>query len=302
MIDHRPLQQRRRPDRGRRIAALAGEEQRLELAEVVRGQQFSLRVLLLDRAHRGRRGEQHFHPVLREHPPERAGIGRADRLAFVHDAGAAAQQRRVDDVAVADHPADIGRRPVNVAGLDAVDHPHRVPQRHRVAAVVAHHAFGRAGRAGGVENIQRIGRRHRHAVMRRGRGLGLGQVVVAARRQHARRLLALQDQAGIRLVRRQRDRRVEQRLVVHDAAGLEAAGGRDDHLRSARPRCGWPARPRRSRRTPPNGSRPAARRPAWRWPPPAPSACRSPPGRRAPRPSRASAPANFARCGCSSAA
>ena len=111
VIDHRPLQQRRRPLRGRRIATLAGEEQRLEFAQVIGGQQLALGVLLLDRAHRGRRGEQHFDPVLRDHPPERAGIRRADRLAFVHDAGAAAQQRRVDDVAVADHPADIGGRP-----------------------------------------------------------------------------------------------------------------------------------------------------------------------------------------------
>ena len=33
----------------------------------------------------------------------------------------------------------------------------------------------------------------------------------------------LQDQAGVRLVLRQRDRLVEQRLVMHDAAGLDAA-------------------------------------------------------------------------------
>ena len=43
--------------------------------------------------------------------------------------------------------------------------------------------------------------------------------------------VALQDQAGIRLVRRQRDRGVEQGLVFHHAARLQAAGRRDDHLR-----------------------------------------------------------------------
>ncbi len=111
MIHHRLAEQLRRPDRGRRVAALAGQKQCLQLRQIVLPQEFSLRVLLLDRAHRGGRGEQHFDPVLRADAPERAGIGRADRLALVHDAGAAAQQRRVDDVAVPDHPADIATPP-----------------------------------------------------------------------------------------------------------------------------------------------------------------------------------------------
>src|SRR5947207_706876 len=49
--------------------------------------------------------------MLRDDAPEGAGVRRADRLALVEDAGAAGEQRRVDDVRVADHPADIGGRP-----------------------------------------------------------------------------------------------------------------------------------------------------------------------------------------------
>ena len=45
----------------------------------------------------------------------------AHRLALVEDRGAAVEQRRVDDVAVADHPADVGGRPPALARLDAVE-------------------------------------------------------------------------------------------------------------------------------------------------------------------------------------
>src|SRR3546814_10187455 len=56
----------------------------------------------------------------------------------VEHGGGAVQQRRVDDVGVADHPADVGGRPPDLAGVDVVDVLHRPLQRHRVAAVVAH--------------------------------------------------------------------------------------------------------------------------------------------------------------------
>ena len=97
--------------------------------------------------------------VLGDHAPERAGIGRADRLALVHDRGRAMNQRAVDDVAVADHPADVGAAPPHLAGLDAVEVEHRPFQRDQMAAIVAHHALRHAGGAGGVENVERIGRR-----------------------------------------------------------------------------------------------------------------------------------------------
>ena len=117
--------------------------------------------------------------VLGDHAPERAGVRRADRLALVEDRGAAVQQRRVDDVAVADHPADVGGRPVHLAGLDAVEILHRPFERDHVAAIVAHHALGPAGRARGVEDIERIGGRDRHAIAGRAR---VHERVIAHRR------------------------------------------------------------------------------------------------------------------------
>ena len=147
------------------------------------------------------------HLVLRDHPPERAGVGRADRLALVEDRRAAVQQRRVDDVGVADHPADVGGRPEHLARLDAVDVLHRPVERDGVAAVVAHDALGLAGRARGVEDVERIGRRDRHAVGRlrpppsprpsRGRGPASSS---------ASRLRPLQDDAALGLVLGQVDR------------------------------------------------------------------------------------------------
>ena len=56
--------------------------------------------------------------------------------------------------------------------------------------------------------------------MRRGGPLGL-EVMVAPWRERAG-LRTLQDQAGVRLVRRQRDRRVEQRLVATTLPGSTA--------------------------------------------------------------------------------
>ena len=116
--------------------------------------------------------------VLGDHAPERAGVRRADRLALVEDRGAAVQERRIDDVGVADHPADVGRRPPHFAGLDAVEIFHRPFQRDHVAAIVAHHALRPPGRARRVENVERIGRRDRHAIAGRA---GVDERVIAHR-------------------------------------------------------------------------------------------------------------------------
>ena len=48
-------------------------------------------------------------------------------------------------------------------------------------------------------------------------------IAVAALDQRRLRLRPLQDQTGVGLVLRQRDRLVEQRLVMDDAAGFEPA-------------------------------------------------------------------------------
>ena len=95
--------------------------------------------------------------------------------------------------------------------------------------------FGNAGGARGVEDIQRIGREHRHAIggFLRCHRLGpqLGPVVVAPGDEFAGLLWPLQDDAGLGLDAGKGDRFVEQRLVLHDAAGLEPAARREDQFR-----------------------------------------------------------------------
>ena len=56
-------------------------------------------------------------------------------------------------------------------------------------------------------------------------------VVIAAGDEIAGLLRPLQDDAGLRLGAGELDRLVEQRLVLHDAAGLEPAACREDQLR-----------------------------------------------------------------------
>ena len=266
------------------IGPLAGEVQGLEAGHVVGRAERAAGVFLLDRAERGGRGEQRLDAVLGDHPPVDAGVGRADRLALEQDAGRSVQQRGVDDVGVPHHPADVGGGPEHLARPCVVDVGHRPFEDDRVPAIVADDPLGLARRPRGVEDVERIGRRHRHAVDRRRRRDGLVPVDVAAGDQLRGSGLALEDDAEIRFVAGDLDRLVEQRLVMDHPAGLDPAGAGDDRLgrRIVDPDGELvgrePAEDDRVDRADP------WRRRAWRPPPRAPSACRSPPGRRGPRP------------------
>ena len=81
--------------------------------------------------------------------------------ALEHQRRRAVGERAVDDVAVAGDPADVGGAPVDVAVVVVED----VLVRHRgedeIAAGGVHDALRRAGRAGGVEDEQRVFRVHR---------------------------------------------------------------------------------------------------------------------------------------------
>ena len=144
------------------------------------------------------------------------------------------QQRRIDDVGMADHPADVRRGPEHLAGPDAELVPHRPFERDHVAAIVAHHALRLSRRAGRVEHVERIGCRDRHAFHLGTGGLGglyrIAVVDVAAVGQVTTLLLALQDDARPNLVPRHGDRTVEQRLVGDHAARLDAAGCGNDQV------------------------------------------------------------------------
>ena len=84
MVDHRLFEHLLGPVDRVGIGALAGQEQRAQaLADIVFLQIFGVRVFLAHGAEGGRRGEQRGDLVFLDHPPEGAGIGRADRLAFV---------------------------------------------------------------------------------------------------------------------------------------------------------------------------------------------------------------------------
>ena len=218
------------PGDGVGIGALAGEEQRPHRGDVVILQQRRVRVLLAHGAQRGRRGEEGGDLVFLDDAPERAGVGRADRLAFVEDGRAAVQQRRIDDVGMADHPADVGGRPIGLARRDAVDRAHRPFQRDAMAADVAHHALGRSGRPRSVEDVERVGSGEfdagRALACRARRGDQRRPVVVAIGEHLAFELRPLEDDAGLRLVLGEADGEIEQRLVFDQAAGLDAAARR----------------------------------------------------------------------------
>ena len=92
--------------------------------------------------------------------------------------------------------------------------------------------LGSARGAGGVEDVQRIGGGDGHAVDRLAVGDQLGPVVVPSFDELRLRLRPRQDDARARLVRRQLDGLVEQRLVGQHPAGLDPGRGRqhDDGL------------------------------------------------------------------------
>src|SRR6185295_10717549 len=94
-----------------RITTLTGQEQRAEFCKVVSLKVIAGIVFTLDGAKCGGRGEEHTDLVLRDHAPERAGIGCADRLAFVKNRRVAMCQWSINDVRVTDGPTKIRSSP-----------------------------------------------------------------------------------------------------------------------------------------------------------------------------------------------
>lgn len=231
MVVDRPPGVLLQPVLGAAVELLAGQEQVAQRTQVVALHPFAMRVFLADRADRRRRAEQAVHPVLFDHPPVGAGVRRAHRLAFVEHRGTAAHQRAVDDQRVADHPADVGDPPPDVAGLHAVDSADRVAHRDRVATVVADDTLGLTGGARGVHDVQRIAAGHRQRIGRLGGGEAVLPVQVAARVQARGRLRALPDHDVGRLVDRQFEGLVHQRLVFDHPIELQPAGSGEHQLR-----------------------------------------------------------------------
>ncbi len=142
------------PDPGLRVDVLADGPEQPDLRQVeLRG---DVLAPLHEGADRGRRGVEDRHAVLlRDLPP--ATLVRGVRRALVHDRRRAVRERPVDDVGVAGDPADVGGAPVDVGvGLDVEDVAVRVRALRQVAAGGVQDALGLAGRARGVEQVERV--------------------------------------------------------------------------------------------------------------------------------------------------
>ncbi len=90
-----------------------------------------------------------------DHLPEAPGV-RIGGDTLEDDLRAAGGQRPIDHVAVACHPADVGRAPEHVLGLQVEAPLHGHPGPQQVAAGAVLHALGLAGGAAGVEDEQRV--------------------------------------------------------------------------------------------------------------------------------------------------
>ena len=230
MVDHRHAKDLAGPIKRIRIASFAGQEQRPQRAQVIPGRQLQRRVVPLDCANRGRSGKQRVDPMLPDDAPERSGVRRPYRLAFIKNGRGAGQQRAVDDVGMSDHPTNVGRRPEYVARRYAVERLHRPMKRNRVPAVVPHDPLGLAGGTGGVEDIQGIGRPHRDAVGGRCISQELRPVQISPRLQVSAQLRSLQQDDEFRGVICLRKRVIQQGLVSHHAVRLQAATGGEYQL------------------------------------------------------------------------
>ena len=104
------------------------------------------RVLLLQHTHRGGCGEHHADLIFLDDLPPDACI-RAQRRTFVHDRCHATDERTVDDVAVANHPADVRGREHGFARVAGKDVLHRRRQGDAITTRVTLHALGLAGGA-----------------------------------------------------------------------------------------------------------------------------------------------------------
>jgi len=133
------------------------------------------------------------------------------------------QQRRIHDVGVADHPADIGGCKEHIARIEVVDGLHAVVERDRHdRRSSAHTALGLAGGTGGVEDVQRVaallpacspplGCRQQHSpVVIRVRTAALRWLAVAEKQCRHSGLCADSSNGA-----------VEQRFVFHHALGFD---------------------------------------------------------------------------------
>ncbi len=163
------------PDPGLGVDRLADGAEQAQRREVVLRR--PLRAPLHEGADRRRRRVEDRDAVALDDVPEAAARGRVGR-ALVHQARRAVGERAVDDVGVPGDPADVGRAPVHVLVLEVEDPLRRRVRADEVAARRVEDALRLSGRAGGVQDVERVLRVH---LLRRAADRGvLHQVVPPA--------------------------------------------------------------------------------------------------------------------------
>src|SRR5512143_1790345 len=148
------------------VKPLTREEEVLELRKIVFPDMFAVRVFLLDRPECRGSGDYHRDVMFRDDAPERPRIRGADGFSFIENGGTAGEEGTINDVRMAHDPAHVRRGPVHFAWLHSVDMFHAPAERHGVATIVTHHAFGQAWGAGGIEDIKGVRGLDRYAVCR----------------------------------------------------------------------------------------------------------------------------------------
>ena len=88
-VDHWNAELLAGPQKGIRVAALAGQDQGAQGREVVFADVLTVGVFTFNRAKGGGRGKQNVDIMLGDDAPKGARIGGADRFAFVEHGGAA---------------------------------------------------------------------------------------------------------------------------------------------------------------------------------------------------------------------
>ena len=196
---------------------------------------------------------------------QKRGRVRVVRHALEHQRRRAVRERAVHDVGVAGDPADVGRAPVDLAVAiveDLLVGQRRIDQ---VAAGGVQHALGLAGRAGGVEDEQRVLGAHRLRAGSRPRPrrtaswYQMSRPVLMSTSPPVWRTTSTVETSG-------------QAFSASSALAFSgtlrpprtALVGGDQHGRARNPGCGRSGCRARSRRTRRNGSRRSGRRPAWR--------------------------------------
>mmetsp|Transcript_24494 Transcript_24494/g.48004 ORF Transcript_24494/g.48004 Transcript_24494/m.48004 type:complete len:512 (+) Transcript_24494:322-1857(+) len=163
--------------------------------------------------------------VVCNNPPVGRRVWSPDRFPLKEDRGCSREKRTVQHKRVPDRPPDVRCRHDRLARMD-IKHVLHAPQHgHGMPRIVPQHPLRLSGGTAGVEHVQRVAGRDRDTVNASPRTLidHLLPQDVSPGFKGALHLGALQENNLLRLVRREAEGVVQQRLVGDDASGFDAA-------------------------------------------------------------------------------